>query len=199
MKTASAKLVFELSKLPGVGERTATRLAYYILKQDAGYAEALAQAILTAKQQTHLCDNCYNLTDQNPCVLCEDRERNPLQICVVEKPSDVHSIESTRTFRGNYHVLHGLISPLDGIGPQDLKIDGLLKKAHALTSVELIFAINPSIEGDATALYLSRLLKPLGNIRTFRLAYGIPMGGQIEFSDKQTLSRALENRVEITS
>lgn len=189
-------LVFQLSKLPGVGEKSATRLAYYILKQDARYAEALSAAILNAKQKMGLCSVCFTLTDSDPCRVCASPERRTETICVVEKPSDVFSIDGSGTYRGLFHVLHGVLSPLDGIGPEDLKMRELLARLHSGNVREVIVATNPSVEGEATALYLARLIKPMG-IRVSRLAYGIPVGGMIEYTDRQTLGRAIENRMEI--
>jgi recombination protein RecR len=195
-----SKLVFELSKLPGVGEKTATRLAYFILRQEEQYSKSLADAIINAKLQTGLCGCCYTFTDTNPCRICSSNERDQGVICVVEKPSDVFSIEHAGVHRGIYHVLHGALSPLDGIGPDELKIRELLEtiRSKGDTVRELILATNPSVEGEATAFYITRLLKPFG-IRLTRLAHGLPVGGQIEYADRQTLGKAMENRVEMTS
>lgn len=193
-----SKLIFELSKLPGIGEKTATRLAYYILKQDSLYSEALSDALLNAKKKTLLCENCFSFTDSSPCRICAQTHRNSALICVVERPSDILAIERAATHRGVYHVLHGLLSPLDGIGPEDLKIKELLHRV-ATSSIpiqEIIIATNPGVEGEATALYLSKLIKPMG-IRLSKLAYGIPVGGVLEYTDYQTIGKAIENRVEI--
>lgn len=201
-KDPVSKLIFELSKLPGIGEKTATRLAYHVLKQDVGYAQSLSQALLNAKQKIGLCSSCFTFTEINPCRTCSNADRDSRTICVVERPSDVFAIEQSGTCKWNYHVLHGALSPLDGIGPEDLKITELLMRIRALqeenteTPIETIFAMNPSVEGEATALYLAKLLRPIG-IKTTRLAHGLPMGGVIEYTDRQTLLRALENRVEI--
>lgn len=199
-----SKLIFELSKLPGIGEKTATRLTYHILKQDESYARALSEALLNAKQKIHLCGQCYTFTDVTPCRICSKAERDHGLICVVERPSDVFSIEQSGSFKGVYHVLHGALSPLDGIGPEELKVRELLHRLHPSPEGshdpnevrELILATNPSVEGEATALYLARLIKPLG-IRLTKLASGLPVGGLIEYTDRQTLGKALENRMEM--
>lgn len=194
-----SKLVFELSKLPGVGEKTATRLAYFIVKQDREASEQLIQAISGAKTAVKLCSRCCTFTDVDPCRICSNVARDSTSICVVEKPMDVHTIERTGAHRGTYHVLHGVLSPLDGIGPQELKIQELLvriEKQKEKPIRELILALNPSVEGDATGIYLSRLVKPLG-IRVTKLAHGIPVGGVLEYTDRETLSRALQGRMEI--
>jgi recombination protein RecR len=199
-----SKLIFELSKLPGIGEKTATRLAYHILKQDESYARTLSEALLNAKQKIHLCSQCFTFTDVDPCRICAKHERDHSLICVVERPSDVFSIEQSGGFKGVYHVLHGALSPLDGIGPEELKVRELLHRLHPGQEGshdprevrELILATNPSVEGEATALYLARLIKPLG-IRLTKLASGLPVGGLIEYTDRQTLGKALENRMEM--
>lgn len=193
-----SKLIFELSKLPGIGEKTATRLAYFILKQDSSYAQALAEALTLAKQKTGLCETCFTFTDVSPCRICSDTQRDSTVVCVVERPSDVNSIEATGTFRGRYHVLHGALSPLDGIGPDELKIRELMARLSNSEAgfQEIILAMNPSVEGDATALYLTRLIRPIG-LKVTQLAHGIPMGGQLEYTDRQTIGKALENRIEM--
>ncbi len=193
-----AKLIFELSKLPGIGEKTATRLAYHILKQEDGYARALSDALLQAKTLVGFCSQCFSFTEVDPCRLCSSPDRDAHSICVVERPADLYSIERALSFKGHYHVLHGVLSPLDGIGPEDLKISALLQRLATGSVREIILALNPSVEGDATALYLTKLLKPFG-IRVSRLAAGIPVGGQLEFTDRQTLARALENRLEVSA
>ncbi len=194
------KLVFELSKLPGIGEKTATRLAYFILKQDAAYAQALSEAVSRAKELTKLCTQCLTFTEKEICNTCQDSDRDRSIICVVEKPSDVLSIDRAVSFKGLYHVLHGVLSPLDGIGPNELRIRELVARAQPrenITAVkEIILAMNPGVEGDATSVYLAKTFKPLG-IRLTKLAHGIPVGGQLEYSDRLTISRALENRVEM--
>jgi recombination protein RecR len=192
-----AKLIHELSKLPGIGEKTATRLTYFILKQDESYSQSLAAAVLGAKQKIGLCSRCFTFTDTDPCRHCANPARNQAIICVVERPSDVFSIDQAGGYRGTFHVLHGALSPLDGVGPDELKIRELLQRVAEGGVQEVILATNPSVEGEATALYLARLLKPLG-IRVTKLASGLPVGGMLEFTDKQTIGRAMENRMEIT-
>lgn len=193
-----SKLIFELSKLPGIGEKTATRLAYFILKQDATYAQALSDALLQAKTKIGLCASCFTFTDISPCRICSDTNRDQSLLCVVERPTDMNSIELTSSFKGSYHVLHGALSPLDGVGPDDLKMkelfDRITKSKDSIR--EVILAMNPSVEGDATALYLTRFIRPLG-IKITQLAHGIPMGGQLEYTDRQTIGKALENRMEM--
>jgi recombination protein RecR len=188
-----SKLIFELSKLPGIGEKTATRLAYYILNQDSGYAESLSTALKEAKQKLRYCSECFNFSENEKCEICSDPKRDHTQVCVVERPSDVTPVEKTGTYRGVYHVLHGLLSPLDGVGVEDLKMKELFLRLKTHPVKEVIFALNPSVEGEATTMYLSRLLKPAG-IDLSQVAYGIPFGGTIEFTDRQTLGKALENR-----
>jgi recombination protein RecR len=194
-----SKLIFELAKLPGIGEKTATRLAYYILKQDISYSRSLADALLNAKQKIGLCGQCFTFTDTDPCRICGDAQRDNATICVVERPADVHSIEQAGVHRGLYHVLHGALSPLDGIGPEELKIRELVERVgrHPELIKEVILANNPSVEGEATALYLTRLLKPFG-VKLTQLAHGIPVGGLLEYTDRQTLGKAMENRVEMS-
>lgn len=194
-----SKLIFELSKLPGIGEKTATRLAYFIIKQDFSFAQALASSILQAKQKTGFCKECFNFSDRDPCRICSNSQRDHSLICIVERPTDVFSIEHSGAFRGVYHVLQGALSPLDGIGPDELKIRELLNRITN-TSIpirELILATNPSVEGEATSLYLAKLTKPM-NIRITKLAHGLPVGGMLEYTDKQTIGKALENRMEMT-
>lgn len=191
-----SKLIFELSKLPGIGEKSATRLAYYILNQENEYAESLAAALVNAKQKLKYCVECFSFSENDKCEICEDTKRDHHQICVVERPSDITPIERTGSYRGVYHVLHGLLSPLDGVGPEDIKIKELLLRLKTQEVNEIIFVLNPSVEGEATGMYLSRLLKPIG-IKVSQIAYGIPFGGTIEFTDRQTLGKALENRTEM--
>lgn len=193
-----SKLIYELSKLPGVGEKTATRLAYYILKQGPDYAKALSEAIQSAKEKIGLCNRCFTFTDTALCAICSNTDRDHHLVCVVERPADVLAIEQSGTHKGVYHVLHGALSPLDGIGPEDLKIRELIDRVgHVENDVrEVILATNPSVEGEATALYLMRLIKPFGT-RLTKLAHGLPVGGLLEYTDRQTIGKALENRVEM--
>jgi recombination protein RecR len=191
-----SRLVFELSKLPGIGEKSATRLAYHILNQDPEYAESLAQALRDAKTKIRLCAECFNFSELERCETCTDARRDQALICIVERPGDVTPIERTSAYRGVYHVLHGLLSPLDGVGPENLRMKELFIRLKDKEVREVIFALNPSVEGEATTLYLSRLLKPIG-VKVSQVAYGIPFGGTIEFTDRQTLGKALENRTEM--
>ena len=187
------RLVHELSKLRGVGERTATRLAFFILREEEHYARSLAQALIDIKERVRLCSLCENLTELDPCKICVDSRRDTSLICVVEEPSDMIAVERTHAFRGRYHILHGAISPLDGIGPDELKITELLKRIHGGGVSEVIVATNASVEGEATALYLQKVIKPTG-VPLTRLASGIPVGGDLEYIDASTLSRAIEER-----
>lgn len=191
-----ARLVEELKRLPGVGQKTAQRLAFHILRQSAEEALRLAEAIRDAKQKVRPCSLCNNTTDQDPCAFCSSPTRNPKLICVVEEPQNILNIEKTRQFAGLYHVLGGVIAPLQGVGPEQLKIKGLLERTQNGGVEEIIIATNPNAEGEATALYLSKLLKPLG-IRVTRLAMGIPVGSDLEYADEVTLQRALEGRREL--
>ena len=192
---ALQQLVEEFSQFPGIGRKSAHRLAMYILKLPKVEVEQLAGALLNVKDKITYCSSCWNFTEENPCRICSSTKRERTIICVVEEPSDVIAIEKTNEFRGLYHILGGALSPLDGIGPEDLKVQELLSRIT--TDVrEIILALNPNIEGEATTIYLSRLLKPLG-IRVTRLARGIPIGGNLEFADEATLSRALEGRVAV--
>ena len=189
-------LIEALTKLPGIGRKTASRLAFYILRSNLSEAQDLARAILDVKEKIHLCSICFNLTDEDPCRICRDENRNREALCVVEGPNDLIAIENTGTFTGRYHVLHGTISPLEGVGPDDIKIKELMGRLQREEVGEVILATNPTVEGGATALYLTELIKPLG-LKVTRIAYGIPMGGEIEYSDGMTLSKALEGRREI--
>ncbi len=193
-----SRLIFELSKLPGIGEKTATRLAYHILKQDESYARSLAEALVGAKQKISLCNRCFTFTDAPLCRICADPNRDQGLVCVVERPSDVFSVEQSGAYRGVYHVLHGALSPLDGIGPDEIKVRELMGRIGEPESPirELILATNPSVEGEATALYLARLIKPF-QIKVTKLAHGIPVGGTLEYTDRQTIGKALENRMEM--
>jgi len=191
-----ARLVKELAKLPGIGEKTAQRLAFHILKAGSGYAGDLAAAIAGVVRDVRLCSSCQTLTDRDPCALCADPQRDPRLICVVEGVPDLLAVERTHEFRGRYHVLHGALSPLDGVGPGDLKIRELLVRLETTPAEEVIVATNPDVEGEATALYLQRLLKPLG-VKVTRIAQGVPMGGDLEYADQVTLARALAGRREL--
>jgi recombination protein RecR len=193
---AVAKLIEELAKLPGIGPKTAQRLAFHILRGSKENAFNLAKAIVNAKEKVGYCSVCCNLTDVNPCRICSNSGRDPSLICVVEDPRDVAAFERTREFKGYYHVLHGAISPMEGIGPDELRIKELLDRMHNEELKEVIIATNSSIEGEATAMYLAKLIKPLG-IRVTRLAQGIPVGGDIEYADEVTLSRAFSGRREM--
>ncbi len=188
-----ARLIDELSKMPTVGPKTAQRRAFYLLRVSAEDARALADAILDIKTSMRHCSTCFTITDVDPCAICRDTARHGDVLCVVEDPRDVIALERTREFRGRYHVLHGAISPLDGIGPDDLKIPQLLARVQAGGIKELIIATNPRVEGEATAIYLARILKPMG-VRVTRIAHGLPVGGDLEYADEVTLARALEGR-----
>jgi recombination protein RecR len=188
------RLIRELSKLPGVGEKTATRLAFHILRAPAEYARSLAQALSEVKEKIRLCDVCMNLTERSPCALCEDPKRDPSLVCVVATPPDLYAIDRTGGFRGRYHVLHGVLSPLDGIGPDDLRIRELLARTAGLR--EVIVATSPNVEGEATALYLAKVLKPLG-VKVTRIASGLAVGGELEYADGVTIGRALSDRREM--
>jgi recombination protein RecR len=189
-------LIEALTRLPGIGKKTASRLAFHILRSSSSEAQELARAILDVKEKIRLCSTCFNLTDEDPCRICQDERRSTEILCVVEGPNDLIAIENTGTFNGRYHVLHGTISPLEGIGPDDLKIKELLGRLQKARISEVILATNPTVEGGTTALYLTDLIKPLG-IKVTRIAYGIPMGSEIEYADGMTLSKALEGRREI--
>jgi recombination protein RecR len=191
-----ARLVKELARLPGIGEKTAQRLAFHILEAGAGYAEGLASAITGVVRDVRLCSSCQTLTAQDPCPICADPRRDGRMLCVVEGVPDLVAVERTHEYRGRYHVLHGALSPLDGVGPGDLKIRELLLRLEASPVDEVIVATNPDVEGEATALYLTKLLKPLG-LKVTRIAQGVPMGGDLEYADQVTLARALAGRREL--
>ncbi len=190
------ELINQFEKLPGIGKKTAARLAFYILSQPAEQSKRFAEALVNAKEKIHFCERCQSLTDATLCPVCTDTTRDKSVICVVEDAKDVLVFEKTREYRGLYHVLHGAISPLDGIGPDQLKIKELLARLSDPAVKEIILATNLTVEGEATASYISRLAKPLG-VKTTRLAYGIPVGGDLEYADEKTLLRALEGRNEI--
>jgi recombination protein RecR len=190
---ALQSLIQLLSRLPGIGEKSAARLAFFILRGDQGFASELSRAIGEVKAHTRFCSRCYALTENDPCPTCEDPRRDRTIVCVVEEPADVISIERSHGFPGVFHVLHGSISPLDGRGPEQLRIRELVERVGREPIKEVLVATNPTIEGEATAVYLSRLLKPLG-VRVSRIAHGIPVGGTIEYADQVTVGRAIEGR-----
>ena len=190
-----SRLIEELNKLPGIGPKSAKRLAYHLLRSSDEEAKALAEAILTLKEKIKLCSVCFDSTDCDPCRICQDRERDHSKICVVEKPSDILPLEQTGRYAGVYHVLHGTISPTQGIGPEDLKVKELLARLKDDSVTEIIVATNPNVESETMAMYLQRLITPLG-IRVTRLARGLPFGAELEYADDLTLGQALENRRE---
>ncbi len=189
-------LINELSKLPGVGEKSAQRLAFHILDKDESQVEALSEAILNAKRQLKHCSICGNLTDSDPCSICSDPGRRKDLICVVETPRDLAAMERIRDYNGTYHVLHGVISPMEGIGPEDINLKSLIKRLQNTDCEEVIIATNPTIQGEATAMYISRLLKPAG-IKVSRIAHGVPVGSDLEYADEVTLLKSFEGRREI--
>ena len=191
-----ARLIEELNKLPGIGPKSAQRLTYYLLRTPANEVAALADAIRNLKEKLSLCSICLNITDSDPCAICRDEERDRTTICIVEEPIDILPLERTKKYKGLYHVLHGVIAPTEGIGPDELKIKELLARLNDNQVTEVILATNPNLEGEATAMYLQRLIAPLG-IRATRLARGLPYGGDLEYADDVTLSRALEGRQEM--
>ncbi|MFZ5351184.1 MAG: recombination mediator RecR [Bacillota bacterium] len=191
-----AKLIEELSKLPGVGNKTAQRLAFHLLDMPAAEVEQLARSIVHAKRSIKYCVKCCNITEHDLCSICASDKRDAATICVVEDARDVVAMEKTREFKGLYHVLHGAISPMEGIGPEEIRIKELLKRLGSEEINEIILATNPNIEGEATAMYISRLVKPLV-IKVTRIAHGIPVGGDLEYADEVTLMKALEGRREI--
>lgn len=191
-----SKLVEQFERLPGIGQKTAQRLSYYILNLPKCEAEKFSNAILEAHEKIHYCKSCCNLTDQEVCSICKNPSRDRSIICVVEEPKDVMAFERTQEFNAMYHVLNGVISPLSSVGPDQIRIKELLSRVNSGEIKEVIMATNPTVEGEATAMYISKLLKPLG-IKVTRLAYGIPVGGDLEYADEITLSRAIEGRNEI--
>lgn len=190
-----ARLIAELNKLPGIGPKSAQRLAYHLLRSPDEQAKALAEAILAVKEKVKLCSICFNTTDCDPCSICKDKRRDHSRICVVEKPSDVIALERTGKHAGVYHVLHGTINPSKGIGPEQLKIKELLSRLQNSLVSEVIIATNPTVESETTAFYLQKVIKPLG-VRITRLARGLPFGAELEYADDLTLGQALENRQE---
>jgi recombination protein RecR len=190
------RLVEEFNKLPGIGPKSAQRLTYHLLRAPGEQADALAEAIRAVKERLSLCSICLNITDSDPCPICRDTERDHTIICVVEEPIDILPLERTKKFNGLYHVLHGVIAPADGIGPEELKIKELLSRLNGGLVTEVILATNPNLEGETTNMYLQRLVAPLG-IRVTRLARGLPYGGDLEYADDVTIARALEGRQEM--
>lgn len=202
LKIASLeRLIQELARLPGIGPKTAQRLAYHILKSPLSFSENLSQALVEVKNKVHFCPQCFNYTDQDLCFFCEDPHRHNDTLCLVEEPSDIQPIESSQSFKGRYHVLHGAISPLDGVRPQDLKIEELFRRIErqkdtATPIKEIIFAVDSDLEGDTTVLYLSRQLQPY-HIKLSRIAQGIPIGSDMDYIDDRTISKAMLHRVEV--
>jgi len=191
------RLIQEFHKLPGIGPKSAQRLTYFLLRAPQEEAQALAQAILEVKEKIAFCTICENVTDTDPCLICADSQRDRSIICVVEEPLDILALERSRSYHGLYHVLHGVISPMDGVGPEDLKVEELLGRLKGGGVSEVILATNPNLEGEATAMYLNRLLRPLG-VRVTRLARGLPTGADLEYADDLTLARAIEGRQEVS-
>jgi recombination protein RecR len=191
-----ARLVQELGRLPGIGEKTAMRLAMFILNSDREYVEGLAEAIWAVKAETTLCQECFSLAEGDLCAICRDPQRTEETLCIVEEPADQMAVERIHEYHGRYHVLHGVLTPLDGIGPDELKIAPLVERLKRGSTREVIIATNPTVEGEATALYLAKQIKPLG-IRVSRIAHGMPMGGDVEYIDSVTLGRAIEGRREM--
>jgi recombination protein RecR len=189
-----AELINELSKLPSIGEKSASRLAFFLMKGNESYARKLSECILRVKNEICMCDICNNFTSENPCKICSDARRERKLVCVVENPSDLWAVERTGYFKGVYHVLHGLISPIAGIGPNDLKLTSLLTRIEKKPEdFEVVLALSPTVEGEATSMYIKKLLEPI-SVKITKIAYGIPMGSDIEYIDKLTLSKALEFR-----
>jgi recombination protein RecR len=191
-----ARLIEEFSRLPGIGPKTASRLTFYLLRAPQEQTLALAEALRELQERIVYCSRCFNITVENPCPICASADRDSSILCVVEEPLDVLAIERTREYKGLYHVLHGAISPVEGIGPSDLRIEELLQRLRVEPAKEVILATNPNLEGEATAMYLERLIKPLG-VRITRLARGLPVGGDLEYADEVTLTQALAGRREI--
>lgn len=190
------QLMEQFRALPGIGAKTAARLAYHVLDMDMERAQRLASAIVEAKRKIGFCSTCFNLTDTDPCAICTAEKRDHSVVCVVEQPPDVAAMERMNDYDGVYHVLHGALSPLEGVGPNDLRIKELVTRVGTTDVQEVIMATNPNVEGEATAMYIAKLLKPMG-IRVTRIAHGLPVGGDLEYADEVTLSRAMENRREI--
>ena len=193
---AISRLVNQLSKLPGIGRKTAQRLAYHIISQPEEQVRELAVAIFNGKKQVHFCPVCGNFTDTDPCAICSDSNRRRVVICVVKDPRDVHAMERMRDYNGLYHVLHGVISPMDGVGPDDIRIRELMQRLSSGEVEEVVLATNPDVEGEATAAYISRLIRPMG-VKVTRIAHGVPVGGELEYTDEITLLRAFQGRREL--
>ncbi len=191
-----SRLIEEFNKLPGIGPKSAARLAYHLLRMPEAEARSLAEAIIAVKEKIVLCSICQNISESDPCAICRSEQRDQSKVCVVEEPLDILALERTGQYQGLYHVLHGVISPMEGIGPDDLKIRELLERLKSGKVEEVILATNPNLEGEATAMYLQRLLSPLG-VRITSLARGLPVGGDLEYADEVTLGRALEGRREV--
>jgi len=191
------ELIAQLAKLPGLGKKSASRIAYYLLKADPQYVQSLAQQLIHVRERIHPCRECGSFTEEELCSICTDPSRDRSLICVVEQPQDVEVIESIREYRGLYHVLMGVLSPLEGVGPSELRVTKLMERLRALPVTEVIIATNPTLEGDTTALYLVQLIEPLG-IRTSRLALGLPVGGDLEYADRLTLARSLRGRTPLS-
>lgn len=191
------RLINEFARLPGIGPKSASRLTFYLLRAGGDQALDLAEALQDLKEQTRFCSVCFNITEQDPCLICEDETREQEVLCVVEEPLDVLAIERSRAYNGRYHVLHGAISPVEGIGPEDLRVDELVRRVQTGDFREVILATNPTLEGESTALYLQRRLSVEG-LRLTRLARGLPVGGDLEYTDEITLGRALEGREELS-
>ena len=192
-----ARLIEALQRLPGIGPKTAQRLTFFLLKRPADEVRELADSLVAVKERIVSCSTCFNVTDQNPCRICSDPTRDPRLLCIVEEPNDLLAMERTGEYKGLYHVLLGALSPLEGIGPDDLKVRELLVRLEAGGGGEVILATNPNVEGEATALYLAKLLRPLG-VRITRIARGLPVGGDLEYADQVTLTKALEGRREVS-
>ena len=189
-------LTEQFAKLPGIGMKSAQRLAYHVMSMQPEEAKAFADAIANIHSRVHLCKRCQNFTEKDICAVCANAKRDHSLVCVVESPKDISAFEGSREFNGVYHVLHGLLSPMENIGPQDLKITELLKRIEPEGITEVIMATNPTVEGESTAMYISKLLKPLG-VKVTRLAFGLPVGGSLEYADKETLNEAIKNRNEM--
>jgi recombination protein RecR len=190
------RLIDEFRRMPGIGPKSAQRLAYSVLRRSREDAESLSRAILEVKEKIRYCSRCNNLSDQDPCGYCSNPGRSSETICVVEEPYDILAVEKTREYHGQYHVLHGVLSPINGVGPEDLRLKNLLERLREGNVREIILATNPNVEGEATAIYIAKLLKPIG-VKVSRIALGVPVGSDLEFADEVTMSKALEHRHEI--